>query len=225
MIREDYIIGWIKRFVQLLAQIVGMVRQEKYQAAMQAIEGALQTLLDLGPDSIITLSEGQILARLTVGGPTQLVQTKCIMLAAILEQLALALAAQNRASESRDCRIKALHIMLGITLNEEPAPLPEYAPKVEVLAAALKGETLPPRTYGALLHFFEHIGDYAKAEDALYMLRDAQKDETLTEEVGVAFYERLLAQSDASLITGNLPRAEVESGLAQLRATRTVKPG
>src|SRR5512135_1560985 len=103
MIREDYIIGWIKRFLQMLAQIVGLVKAEQYDQAIQNIDAALQTLLDLGPDTVLTLSEGQIMARLIVGEPTQLVQAKCILLAATLDQLGLVLKAQNRTEQSRDC--------------------------------------------------------------------------------------------------------------------------
>ena len=47
MIREDYILAWIKRFLELLAQVLGLVKREQYQAALEAIDCALQTLLDL----------------------------------------------------------------------------------------------------------------------------------------------------------------------------------
>jgi hypothetical protein len=36
-------------------------------------------------------------------------------------------------------------------------------------------------------------------------------------EFGVSFYARLQGQSDAALAAGNLPRSELESGLAELR--------
>jgi hypothetical protein len=36
-------------------------------------------------------------------------------------------------------------------------------------------------------------------------------------EFGISFYERLRSQTDASLAEGNLPRAELEAGLVELR--------
>jgi hypothetical protein len=36
-------------------------------------------------------------------------------------------------------------------------------------------------------------------------------------EWGIAFYQRLQQQSDTALASGNLPRAEVEAGLAEVR--------
>ncbi len=218
MIREDYIISWIKRFIQVLAQIMGLMKQEQYQAAIQEIDAALQTLLDLGPDTIASLSDGEIMARLTVGEATQVVQTKCLMLAALLKQLALACRAQQRFEESHDCFLKALHIMLGIGVREDAGPLPDYAPKVEELLESLKGQELPPRTYAALVVYREQRGEFALAEDALHELMQVVPENSAAKEVGVGFYERLLARPDPELVAGNLPRSEVEAGLAEIRA-------
>jgi hypothetical protein len=218
MIREDYIVDWIKRYVQILAQIAGLVKTEQYELALRSIEGALQTLLDLGPDSVLALSEGQIMARLSMGGPTQIVRDKCVVLAALLEQLGNVGAAQNRRSESVGCYLKALHILLGLRLGEEPQPLPDYAPRIEDLAARLKEETLPGRTYAALTLYYESQGAFATAEDALYALLEAEPGNPNAIEIGIAFYERLRSRSDAELDAGRLPRAEVEEGLAKIRA-------
>jgi hypothetical protein len=37
-------------------------------------------------------------------------------------------------------------------------------------------------------------------------------------DLGASFYQRLLDLSDDALMAGNLPRAEVEAGLAEFRA-------
>ena len=47
---------------------------------------------------------------------------------------------------------------------------------------------------------------------------DLQPDSSPIVEFGIAFYERSQRRGDAALEAGNLPRAEIESGLAQLRA-------
>ena len=67
MIRQDYILEWIKRYIRWLAEIVGLVRAQDYEAAIRRIDLALRTLLEVGSDSVTDLSEGEILARLTVG--------------------------------------------------------------------------------------------------------------------------------------------------------------
>lgn len=224
MIREDYILAWIKRYVRWLLEIAGFIRAEDYQAALRRVDVALRHLLGLGLDSVIGLSDGEILARLTVGEPTQFVQEKCILLAALLRQLGIVCAAQQRNDESRDCSVKALHIILGIKLSSPEMPLPEYAPTVEDLLEQLRPYALPPRTYGALMIFHEQTGRFAKAEDALFALLEATPDTPEATAIGVAFYQRLQALPDDVLAAGGLPRVEVEAGLAELAARQTKAP-
>ena len=135
MIREDYILAWIKRYVQWLMEIAGLVQAQNYQGAIRRIDLVLRALLDLGPDSVTSLSEGEILARLALGDPPQLVQERCVVIAVALRQLGHIAAAQGRSDTARDCRLKALHLVLGLRLQGAPTQLAEYAPPVEDLFA------------------------------------------------------------------------------------------
>jgi hypothetical protein len=65
-----------------------------------------------------------------------------------------------------------------------------------------------------LFRYLEDRALYATAEDALYEWVDREDPAAISE--GIAFYERLLAKSDAELAQGNLPRAEVEEGRGEL---------
>ena len=218
MIREDYVLGWIKRFVRLLAEIAGLVKADQHRVAAQRIDLALRELLGLGADSLQSLSDGEIMARLTLGEATQLVREKCLILATLLDHLGTVLASQDRPNEARECLLKALHILLGIVLQPDSPVLPEYAPRVETLCEKLTNSDLPSRTYAALMLYHEQIGQFAKAEDDLFALREAAPINADVVEMGVSFYQRLLARDDAALSAGNLPRAEVEAGLAELRS-------
>jgi len=76
------------------------------------------------------------------------------------------------------------------------------------------------RTHAMLMQHYERTGDFAKAEDELFAMLDAEPDNERLVEFGCAFYRRLLAQSDTALNEANLPRAEVEEGLKELEARR-----
>ena len=140
-----------------------------------------------------------------------------MVLAAVLKQLALVSAAQQRLDLSRDCFLKSLHLVLGLNLCRDGTELAEYLPTVEELVEALKPYDLPPRTHAALMIFHEQRGKFSKAEDALFALLESVPGHADAIGLGVAFYERLLALSDAALDAGDLPRAEVEAGLAETR--------
>jgi hypothetical protein len=49
---------------------------------------------------------------------------------------------------------------------------------------------------------------------------EAEPDNAALVEFGLAFYQRLLAQTDAALTAANLPRAEAEEGLKDLQRRR-----
>jgi hypothetical protein len=67
------------------------------------------------------------------------------------------------------------------------------------------------------MQHFEQLGEFAKAEDVLFATLDAQPAQPGLREFGMAFYQRLMSKSDAALSAGNLPRPELEAGLAELR--------
>jgi tetratricopeptide (TPR) repeat protein len=220
MIREDYLIGWIKRFVHFLTEISGLLKTGQHQAARQRMDIVLRELLGLGADSMISLSEGEILARLIVGEPTVLVQEKCLVLSAVLDQLGTVIAAQGRHEESQECYLKALHLALGVLLRDDQVALPEYAPKVEDLLQKLKATRLDPRTQATLMVYYEQSRQYAKAEDVLFALLDNEPHNADLLAIGVAFYDRLLQRDEVELAGGDLPRPEVESGRREILARR-----
>jgi hypothetical protein len=86
-----------------------------------------------------------------------------------------------------------------------------------VFATALRESPLPRETEALLMHHYERSREFAKAEDALFAMLEAEPGNAGLVEFGVAFYERLRGQSDAALEAGNLPRSELEASLAELR--------
>lgn len=216
MIREDYLIGWFKRYLHWLAEIAGLIRTADYAAAARRADLALRELLGLGADSVVSLTDGELLARLAVDDPPPVVRDKCLLLAALLTALGRTAAAQNDPARARDCWLKALQVTLGASFQSS-ADWPEFAPRPETLLELLGDTPLPPRTEAALVLFHENRGEYARAEDALFRFLDATGNAPEALEVGRAFYHRLRALGEETLCAGGLSRAEVEEGLAALQ--------
>ena len=217
MIRRDYILRAIEECAQVLARILRLINARDYAAASVVLDQQFQSLTGTGAEAVSRLSENELLARLMAGEPTAVVRTKCLLLVALLKQAGEVHAAQGRLGESQACWLKALNLLLEVTLRDEELPFPDFVPRVEELALALAGCDLPAHTNGALMQHYERLGEFAKAEDRLFVMLDAEPQNAGLHEWGTAFYERLLRQSDAALGAGNLPRAEVEAGLAELR--------
>src|SRR6185312_7928423 len=127
-------------------------------------------------------------------------------------------AAEGRADESRACYLKGLHLLLDSLARADAFEQPEFVPKVELFVNAL--DEMPAQTCAMLMEHYERTGQFAKAEDALYGILDGDVNNDYALNFGIAFYERLLGRRDSELEEGNLPRAEVEAGLQELRSKR-----
>ena len=109
-----------------------------------------------------------------------------------------------------------LLLLLDSALRDPGLTLPDYVPTVESLDAELSAHTLPITTQQELLLYYEQAGVYAKAEDILWAMLQAAPGDCAIVGAGRALYTRLQHLSDAALIAGNLPRDEVDGGLADL---------
>jgi hypothetical protein len=217
MIRRDYILRMIEEFIRALARIRGLTRSKQFGAAADLLDQEFKRLVGDGADAVSRLSETELLARLMEGEP-QAVRDKCLILTRLLREAGELHSAQHRVPESHACFLKALNLLLDVLLRHEAFEVPEFVPKVEELTLLLTDAALPRATQAALMQLYESIGEFAKAEDKLFSLIESEPGERALTEWGAAFYERLLRHSDAALQFGNLPRPEVEAGLAELRA-------
>jgi tetratricopeptide (TPR) repeat protein len=215
MIRRDYILRMIEEFVRALARINSLKKGQRWQEASVALDEEFKRLIADGAQVVVRLSETELLARLMQEGPTQVVRDKTLMLTTLLAEAGDVAAAQDRPDESRECYLKALHLLLDTLTRGDVLDFPEFVPKVEKLVSTLAAP-LPTRTHALLMQHYEGIGEFAKAEDALFALLDAEPGNDAVVEFGIAFYRRLLTHSDSVLQEANLPRTEVAEGLKEL---------
>jgi hypothetical protein len=166
------------------------------------------------------LSDTELSARLMRGEATQFVRDKTLFLITLFKEAGDAAVAQDRPEQARSFYLKGLNLLLGALAGAEPSDRPDFVPTVVVFTAALADAPLPAQTLVMLMHHYERTGALAKAEDALFALLDAAPDTGEAVEFGIAFYERLRVQSAAALAAGNLPRSEVEAGMAELQSRK-----
>ena len=142
------------------------------------------------------------------------------MLARLFKENGDILKGQGRLEESRACYVKGLHLLLETVANDPAVPRPEFVPSTEAFLIALDDSPLDFKTNAMLMRHYEHARDYAKAEDALFNMLDADPANAELLDFGIGFYQRLLRLDDETLEVGNLPRAEVNGGLAELNQRR-----
>jgi Family of unknown function (DUF6483) len=218
MIRSDYFLRMIEDFIQALARIDALKKRRRWEEADEVLDAEFRRLVGDGAQAVARRSETELLALLMQDGPTQLVRHKAFILTTLLKEAGDVAAARDQAEQSRECYLKALHLLLGTLGRGEVFECPEFVPGVEMLRAALTDVALPLRTQAMLMQHYERTGEFGRAEDALFAMLDTEPDNTGLLEFGLMFYRRLLSRSDAALADGNLSRAEVEQGLRDLQA-------
>ncbi len=216
MIRRDYLLRQIEQFVAMLAKIAGLTKNEQWQEASAATGSEFQRLTGADAGAVLQMSETELLARLIQGEPTLLVESKAFMLATLLKTSGDLLAGQGRPEEGRQYYLKGLHLLLDTVGRNEIGERPDFVPAVEAFLTGLRDAPLPAKTNAMLMRHYERTGEFAKAEDALFGLLDTGPADVERLDFGAAFYRRLLELSDDALAAGNLPRAEVQAGLAEL---------
>jgi hypothetical protein len=218
MIRRDYIVRMIQEFAEALARIRALKNGEQLGEASLLTETEFKRITGLDSESLLKLSETELLARLIQSEPMHAVREKMFFLTTLLKETGDLAAAEGRVDESRACYLKGLHLLLDSLARGDGFEQPEFVPKVELFVGAL--DELPVHTNVLLMEHYERIGQFGKAEDCLFAILEADPKNQAVLEFGISFYERLLGHSDVRLTDGNLPRAEVEAGLLELHARK-----
>jgi hypothetical protein len=89
--------------------------------------------------------------------------------------------------------------------------------RVRRVRAALLDHVLPEPTYGRLVRFLVHEGQYAVAEDLLFEWLEEHGATVTLLATGERFYDDLEGFDDAALSAGDLPRDEVDEGRQTFR--------
>src|SRR6266404_3686941 len=214
MIKDDYILREIERLVQALAKIFKLHKQGENDEALAAIDDAFLDLVGLDRELVEMISLKDLLALMKLGIDLDI--TRCLVIADLLKARGDVRTRMGAGQESAATYARSLTLFLNIFTSPVSIDLPEYRARAEELIGKLKGCDLLPETKVPLFRYFEKTGRYARAEDVLFEMVEGDADETTYNE-GFGFYERLLRRSDEELAAGDLPREEVQNGLASLR--------
>lgn len=216
MIRRDYILRMIEDFAKAIARIRALKNDRRVSEASSLTEEEFKRITGLDSESVLRLSETELLARLIRNESMHAVPEQILFLTTLLRETGDIAVVQERFEDGRVCYLKGLHLLLGSLLRGEAAEVPEFVPKVDEFVAALADSELPAQTSALLMEHYERTGQFSRAEDALFAILEVEPDNSAAVDFGISFYERLRRQDDVRLVEGNLPRSEVEAGLKEL---------
>jgi tetratricopeptide (TPR) repeat protein len=218
--QTDWLVQQFSQFGRVLAIILGLKKRQEYRASLEAIEEALNTLLDLDLEKLRDVSPAELFHRLTIAETMMIGREKVLFAATLLNEAGDVYMAQDQTEESTTCYVQALQLLLELITTDDLVSLPNHTPTVEDMLAKIDPEALPLETWHAAMRYFEKVGAYAQAEDVLFQMLDTVSDdpETISDliAIGDLFYVRIQQQSDVALIAGNLARSEIATGILDL---------
>ena len=214
MIRRDYILRLVQEMVQLLARVVFLKSRHEYEEALREINLALSQLAGRGGDQPVpSVDDWLELCRrheATASGLTNAT-------AELLREQGEILATPGNPAASLRSRTAALALFLESVLEGRTFVTEELLEKIERLVMETADAPRPGAVWLRLLRYFEARTRFGLAEDALFgWVADGGGEAARGE--GAAFYDRRMAEDDATLAKGGLPRQEVVQGRAQFTA-------
>lgn len=205
----------IKKFEELLEQILYNKRNENYIKALDLIDDAFKYIFRLSIKFFNSFSTENLLEIIKSDGTIN--ADKYIMMGKLLKEEADILESQHNREDAFYIYEKSLNLFLNAFLiKNEHCDLENYFSDMDYIIAKVSPYKLSPDIEDTLVKYYLKVGSFDKAEDILY---DILKDSNFSKEClkdAVEFYETLLLKNEDELNKGNLPKEEIIESLNSL---------
>lgn len=145
--RRDYLLRLLEEIGRLLARVSAKRRNgDSDDAALETVVFGLQRLFTLDADQIFLLQPEQHFTLLADEEEPEFARDKILLYAALSAEAGHIYTRQGNRALARATFTNALRFTLKARANYSLEGLPDYAPKVDDLLAALSGEPLDAET-------------------------------------------------------------------------------
>ena len=214
MAQRDYILRIAQELGSVLAQVLYNRQIEDYAAAHKLIDEQTKQIYGMGIGFMRSVPEETLLSMLT--SFDSLDAEKCWLLAILLKAEGDIYEDQDNASEGYYSYIRSLNLFLEVLLLGTTNSDKTIVPEIDDLLARLSDYDLPGRTRLLLFRYFDHLHQYARAEELLFEMLEARDSHEDILAYGTSFYHHLLMKSDESLSADNFSKEKALEGLSQL---------
>jgi len=220
MVQKDYLMRMIEQFAMILMKIVLYKQMKQFDQARQEMNTAYKLMLNSEPDQIKNKPADKIAGMLK--SDDKAAAEKLMIAAELLrEEAEICESEEGFGDDIFHLLCKSFYLYIDALEYENSYKTSEYLEKIDTIVKKITKYELSSQTKTKLYQYYELIERFDKAENILYELIDARYENILIE--GRAFYDRLLKKPDRELSDGNLPRTEVQEGLAKIEKLESNK--
>ena len=211
MITRDYFLRMIHQLAQVIAKVLKLTEVKQYNDALEEIQLSSKQLLGMDLRLLTSLSDTEFIRLLSLGERFEV--EKCVVTAKLLRLIGEVREGQVDDIGKYHSYTTSLSLLLELLFRESETLPKEYFDEIDVLISKLSSYDLSSDLLRKLFRFYGIVRRYDAAENVVFDL--VERDSGFGAE-GVKFFERLRTKSDEELEEGNLPRNEVEAGIAEL---------
>ena len=211
MITRDYFMRMIHQLAQVIGKVLKLNEVKQYTEALEEVQRSSKQLLGMDLQLLTSLSDTEFIRFFSLGERFDV--EKCVVTAKLLQLTGEIQERQADEQGSYNSYTTSLSLLLELLFRESETLPKEYFDEIDALIGKLSSYELSSGLLQKLFRFYGIVRKYDIAENVLYTL--VERDLGFGKE-GVKFYERLQTKSDEELERGNLPRDEIEAGLAEL---------
>jgi hypothetical protein len=213
MVRKSIIELQIEALGQVMARIMVLKRKGDRKGVLTELHVAAQKLSGMDANAMLLLTDDSLVGLFTPSDGFE--AGKGLLAASILKQEAEVLEEDGQNEMAASARRKSLRLYLEALIHEEFLRSLEFPQEAEALLEEVEEKDgLTASMLRRVYRYHEAMGQFARAEDRLFELREAGFDRWRPE--AEAFFKRLLALPDERLQAGGLSREEAQEGLEEI---------
>jgi hypothetical protein len=209
--QQDFIKRLIRQFTQAVLQIAGLTQAGRLTEAATLLEATYEDLFGLSP-TVVFHTPTQELIQLIARGDDDDPQ-RIFVLAELLRSEARLSQGRFHDFDAHQQRLKSLSLHLEAARRRPDFQSASALEAILDLQSDIQEGGMPPEVQADLFFFFEDMGYYRAALDAITTyLKLADHPDDIRPYL-VAFCQRMLDLPEAALVAGGLSHAEVEATL------------
>jgi hypothetical protein len=201
----------IHQLAQVIAKVLQLSEVKQHAGALEEIQLSSKQLLGMDLRMLTSLSDAEFIRLLSLGERFEV--EKCVVAAELLRLVGEVRERQADEQGTYNSYTTSLSLFLELLFRESEVLPKEYFAEIDLLIGKLSSYELSSELLQKLFRFYGIVRRYDIAENVLFEL--VERDPGFGSD-GVKFYERLRTKSDEDLERGNLPRNEIDTGLAEL---------
>ena len=213
MFKDDWVMNLIRMVGKIHARILGKIEVDDLEVAEQDIGEVYDEHLGIPMPEANALTSEDLIARLATRPQNGV--GEMLMLAEMQNLQGMIAEREEDETAAYHHFLKALQVRLNLAIGFDLSNA-HLDSNIDELVRKLEEYVLPSHTLQQVFVYFERTTQFDRAEDALWELIDDHiTDDDMVQE-GLAFYERLMVQTESQLRTGNFSRDEVQQGFDDL---------